>query len=325
MSKNIKPIYSSKIHFTKKLGTVGEVLKSKRMALQKDLSSVSLETRIDLKKLKAMEENDYSVFESSVNAKGFIKIYSEYLGLNYNKILAIYRRDYKDEEIKKTPSTTKKETGKFSLEYLYILIPVVIILAVLIYLYNQFYNFQNPPFLEITEPENNITFYEEDLTIKGKTEKSTSIEIENVTISVDENFNFEKEITLKPGKNIITVKATNNRNRARENVEILYLLYEPPEDVIEEETVEESQGIKLNLSISNRPTWIEIIVDDQLIVSQILPVEYNTEFLATRNVLVRTGIYANTQVQINDETKMLSMESLSLSCEIVENNLECDN
>ena len=322
MSNRIRPIQTSRAFLTKKMETVGDTLKKERLKLKKNLSSISLDTRIEVRKLKALEENNFSIFESPVSTKGFIKIYAEYLNLDSEKILAIYRRDFGEKVKIKEISSKKEDRNGVPWKLLYILLPLIFVLIILAYLYNQFSYFQNPPILEILEPENNITVEEDRIIIKGRTERDTIIEIENAKVPVDENAEFTTEFLLKPGDNVITVRATNSRNTSRESIEIIYVTYQPPEiEEIQEELIEE---ITLLLTIENSPTWIEIIVDDQMIVSQILPVGYSQEFPAKRNIGVTTGILQNTNVQINGDRRMLSQENFSIRCELLEGEINCN-
>lgn len=72
--------------------TAGEVLKNKRGSLGKSLDTVSSDTKIQRRFLEYIERNQYEKFDSDIFASGFIKIYSKYLGLDVEKVLAIYRR-----------------------------------------------------------------------------------------------------------------------------------------------------------------------------------------------------------------------------------------
>ncbi len=324
MNNKVKPIHSSRIHWGTKMETVGDTLKKERIKQKKTLSQISLDTRIDVKKLKALEENNFTVFESPVSTKGFIRIYSEYLGLNSEKILAIYRRDFGEKVQKQESKTAKEEKNKFSWKYISLIIPLLILIFTLNYLYNQFSDFQNPPDLEIFEPKNNSTVNEDILTIEGRTDRDGIVEIGNLKVPVDENGKFLTKIPIEEGKNVITVKSISARNPARENVEILNITYEKIEEEIVEEEEEKIEEILLKVRVENSPTWIEIIVDDQMIVSQVLQVGYENEFQAKRNIQVNTGILQNTKVEINGEGKGLSPEDFSIRCEIFEENLECE-
>ena len=306
--------------------TMGDTLKKERIRQKKDLQTISLDTKIEKKKLKALEENNFQIFDSPVGTKGFIQIYSQYLNLNPEKILAIYRRDFGEKKEKHKIYTPKKEERKaLPWKYFYLLIPLLLLISTLAYLYTQFSDFQNPPELKIIEPKNNIVVQEEIVEIKGITDDDAILEIGNSKIPVNTNGEFATNVSMKLGDNTITVRATSARNPARETIEILYITYEPPEEEIEPEEEEEKKidKVTLNVKVKNNPTWVEVIVDDQLILAQVLQPGYENDFQANRNVSVNTSILQNVEVEINGEQRGLSSETFEIRCEIVEDELEC--
>ncbi len=306
--------------------TVGDTFKRERIRQKKDLQTISLDTKIEKKKLKALEENDFKIFDSPVGTKGFIRIYAQYLNLDPEKILAIYRRDFGEKKQKhKINAPKQKEKNTFTWKYIYLLIPLLLLIATLMYLYTQFSDFQNPPELEIIHPENNIVVQEEIVEFKGVTDDDAIVEIGNTKVPVDTNGEFTTNVSMKLGDNTITVRATSARNPARETIEIFYITYEPPEEEEEEELQEDEEidEITLNVKVENNPTWVEVIVDDQIILAQVLQAGYDNDFQAERNISVNTSILQNVKVEINDEPRGLSSETFTIRCEIVESELEC--
>ena len=74
--------------------SVGQLLRSQREKRKLTLDSVQKVIKIHPKYIKALESDDYAAFEGKVHAKGFLKVYVEYLGLNIDEIMALWRRDY---------------------------------------------------------------------------------------------------------------------------------------------------------------------------------------------------------------------------------------
>ncbi len=328
MNNRIRPIQNSRISLGKKMETIGDSLKKERKRQKKDLQTISLDTKIEKKKLKALEENNFQLFDSPVGTKGFIRIYAQYLNLDPEKILAIYRRDFGEKKQKhKIHEPKQNEKKTFSWKYLYLLIPILLLIVTLTYLYTQFSDFQNPPELKILEPENNIVVDEEILEIKGTTDDDAIVEVGNSKVPVDDNGDFTTSIPMKVGDNTITIRAVSARNPARETVEILYITYEPieeeEEDDDEKKEEEMIEEIILNVKVENNPTWVEVVIDDQLIIAQVLQPGYENNFEAERNISVNTSILQNVKVEINEQPRGLSSETFSIQCEIVEDELEC--
>ncbi len=77
---------------------VGDILKKRRLEKNLTLEEVEKRTKIRKKFLLAIEKGDYSSFPSSTYVRGFIKNYSDFLNLPTEEILAIFRREFAQEE-----------------------------------------------------------------------------------------------------------------------------------------------------------------------------------------------------------------------------------
>ena len=74
------------------------IQKLKQAREQKDipLEEIASQTRIRLSLLKAFEDNDFSVVGSEAQARGFLKLYASYLGIDFDSISS--RTDLKTEQ-----------------------------------------------------------------------------------------------------------------------------------------------------------------------------------------------------------------------------------
>ncbi len=73
--------------------TLGEFLHTTRQQKGLDLDSVVRETRISLKNLQAMEENDFKSLPADAFARGFYSLYAQCLGLPSQEVLDRYDRE----------------------------------------------------------------------------------------------------------------------------------------------------------------------------------------------------------------------------------------
>ena len=74
--------------------TIGESLHSERTKRHISLEEISSITKINIKFLRAIEENNFKIFPSHTNAIGFIKNFALYLEIDPSHLIAIYKRDY---------------------------------------------------------------------------------------------------------------------------------------------------------------------------------------------------------------------------------------
>ena len=160
---------------------------------------------------------------------GFIKIYGEYLDLDVDKLLALFRRASE----KSTKLTMASKKKKYSLkkfltpQIISIASIALIVILALIYLYIQYSNFQRVPSLEIFQPKNDTTTNSETIEVSGKTDPQAILIINNIPV---ENISgsFLTKVKLNLGDNTIQVVARNHKNNKIENVQSIHIKYEKP-------------------------------------------------------------------------------------------------
>src|SRR3989344_4071170 len=96
--------------------TVGSILEQARAAKNITLEEAEKVTKIRAKFLEAMEADDYSQLPSISYAKGFVKNYSEYLGLDSKTVLAFFRRQTTD--VSRASLLPKKESAAFNKSFI---------------------------------------------------------------------------------------------------------------------------------------------------------------------------------------------------------------
>lgn len=102
----------------------GAILRSKREEKGLDLDSVSRDTAIASSFLKALENEDTSVFPGEPYLVGFLRNYADYLGVDSAKVIQLYHS--------KTLQESPVPEGLIVRERPKFLIPLIIVLAVLL-------------------------------------------------------------------------------------------------------------------------------------------------------------------------------------------------
>ena len=139
--------------------------------------------------------------------------------------------------MKKDVYVTKKERRLNITPKTVIIILLILSSALIIgFIATQIYKFQRPPLLTISSPQNESTVTEENVKIVGKTEKDVSIEINDVVVETNEEGEFEKEIVLVEGSNLVKIKQENN-NSIQETVETVKITYKKPTEEPQEEEI----------------------------------------------------------------------------------------
>jgi hypothetical protein len=238
--------------------SVGKLLRSQREKRKLALDEVYKNIKIHPKYIRALENDDYSVFEGKVHAKGFLKIYSQYLGLDLAEVMALWRREYeagfessKEEKLFQIKSL---EGPKFVLTPVMILTVAISLLVVLFfgYLFYQYQTYTGNPFLEVYYPENNLMTTSDILDITGKSDLDSDVFINNQKVVLNPNGGFAVSIRLKEGINTLSITSINKLNKKSE--EIRTVIYRPDRSAEvgklpdEDKTVEstESEGEEEN-------------------------------------------------------------------------------
>src|SRR5258708_11561806 len=74
--------------------TVGKILQERRQEKLITLEEVEKHIKIRKELLQALEADDFDKLPPATFVQGFIKNYAKFLGLDANKLLALFRRDY---------------------------------------------------------------------------------------------------------------------------------------------------------------------------------------------------------------------------------------
>jgi cytoskeletal protein RodZ len=193
--------------------TVGDLLQRARAEKKLTLEEVEKRTRIRSKYLEAIEQNKWTIFPSKVYISGIIRSYASFLGMDPNKAIAYFRRDYeKRDDVKfrkRLPSLNfLPETKKI----------VIGIIIVIVLFFSAYFGYQltlyfAPPEIKIVSPEKNIFRNVDRIRVVGETEKDATVTILGDNYFPNEDGRFVYELPVKKGKNSITINVTGANGR----------------------------------------------------------------------------------------------------------------
>jgi len=199
--------------------TVGEILSEKRKELGRSLEEIEKETKIRRKYLEALEKNNFSSLPESTIVKGFIRNYAQALAITPENVLAVFRRDFRENEkgqiiprgmVEPLDEKSFYWTPKATL----ITFISLIFLSFVFFLSRQYWRFLVPPPLQVLSPQEGQVFGEK-VEVSGKTDKDASIKIDGMPIMVAEDGKFKEEIVLPRGENVVTIEAINRQGKKR--------------------------------------------------------------------------------------------------------------
>ena len=200
--------------------TVGEILKRIRVEKNLELEDIEKVLKIRKKYLIAMEENAWEKLPSLPYIKGFLRNYSNHLGLKPEEMVAIFRRQFSlQDRSGLLPKGIVDPLNDSSLK----ITPQIAVAGVIIgfillffgYLFYQYFSFTRPPSLEVKTPLEGEIVKSEAVQVSGKTESDAVIAINNQKIALTPEGEFHTQLDLTPGVNTIVIEAVSKYGKKK--------------------------------------------------------------------------------------------------------------
>jgi len=180
------------------------LLKNTRLDKEWELEDISKKIKIPVKYLRALEDEQINCFPQEPYCSLIIKDYADYLGLQGQDVLALFRRDFEQ----KRKSKNVVNTGfTFTPKFTFTVSIFIIIILFSLYLISEYFKFHQPPKLKVNWPLE-ATVSSSVIEISGITDPESTIRINDLII-VDSTGSFQKKITLNSGDNNIIVESTS--------------------------------------------------------------------------------------------------------------------
>ncbi|HBG82097.1 TPA: hypothetical protein DDW69_04685 [candidate division CPR2 bacterium] len=299
----------TKTQITQK-GGLGELLRSKRESLGYSVKEVELNTRIRSKYILAFEADDFEKLPDDVYIKGFLKNYSDFLGLEYQDVLALYNREKSiDLKVKKISIKVIKKQKTYKPRI--VLTPRTLLVAGIItgffavasFIMWQFSLFAAPPELIIESPANNSEVTSEALVLSGKTTKGATLYVNDIQIQ-NADGDFKEKISLQDGPNVIRVMAINQLNKKSEK--LITVVAKLPKLEITPIPIA-FNGLEVKATAGEFPITLDLVVDDKEKVHQFLMPGTTQTFKAVDKMSFTTSNAKSTKIVISNE-KMINKD-----------------
>lgn len=194
------------------MSSVGQLLKEERLKKNFTLEQVEKATKIRAKFLTAIEADDYRGLPALPYIQGFIKNYSDFLGLRSFTLLALFRRQYSRREKLKNSAIEEplvKSRWQLTPNKVIAVLVVVLVIAFFGYFYGQFRALHTPPPLNLESPKDDAVVSQEMVSVYGMTDSDATVTINNEPVLIKDGGKFFKDISLTVGNNTLVVESTN--------------------------------------------------------------------------------------------------------------------
>jgi transcriptional regulator with XRE-family HTH domain len=200
---------------------LGDTLRQARERKGLDFAAVERDTKIRARYLSALERGDYHDLPGAVYARGFVRNYGQYLGLDPEYLLDLYRLEADGLEPATPrrlpqPIVTRARAFVITPSALLAATLTVLVAIFVVYLGSQLATFARTPELRIIDPEGDVLDHPElTYTVRGVTEPNSRIAVdglrENPEARADETGAFEVTVKLVPGRNLVSFVASDPR------------------------------------------------------------------------------------------------------------------
>jgi len=313
--------------------TLGEKLRKIRNEKRISLNEASKHTQIQLRYLEYLEKGEYEKLPAEVYAKGFLRSYAGFLGVNKNSLLKLYDRErgiHKNIKKDKTINKGFKQRKLIQISNFVIVskataVVCAVVLAVLAaaYLYKEVDKFVSVPRLTIIEPADGVAVESGAVWIKGITDKDCNVSINDQPILVNDKGEFNEKVNLQKGANFITVKSKNRFDKESSQTVSIQSDYEGEmKDGSGDEANGEVKGeqeikMKMEIYVDSDSVWLSVKVDGRLAYSGTLSSQVKQSFEAKEEISVTSGKGSRTFIKINGEDRGALSEDSGLAKDVI--------
>lgn len=194
--------------------TGGELLRDKRILKELSLETVAAKTKIKLEYLEAIESSNFADLPSSTFAKGFLRNYASFLHLNPDTIVAMFRRDFTENEKGEImPRGLVEPVGsKPRFFTVSLILTGIATVAFLGFLGFQLISWWSLPKLKLLQPQSG-DIYGEKVTFKGVTDRDATVMVGGQQVIVDQNGQFTLDLVFPAGTHTILVETKNRQGK----------------------------------------------------------------------------------------------------------------
>lgn len=203
--------------------TIGSILKKMREDKDLGLEKLSLETKIQIKYLRWIEEDNYKKLPPQVYVEGFLKSCAKYFEEDPKKIISLFRkeqeiRDNISKDSVKIKKIVKNKPIIISLKTLLSALVFVLAAGAYFYIYKQADFIFAPPKIQVFSPPQDVEVFDKDLDVIGIASEGSQISINSQSVYSDESGKFQEKIYLNKGLNVIRISAENKIGKKTEIV-----------------------------------------------------------------------------------------------------------
>ncbi len=199
--------------------TVGELLQEERLKHNVSILELAKRTRIRAEYLEALENNQFEKLPAATFVKAYIKIYASIFEFDHQPLLRLLRRDFKESAkgrlVPQEFLTPILKRRTFVTPITLTVAALGLVFACIVgYIGFQWYQFQQPPEVTITQPED-FAVVGPQVQVMGKTEPDAIVTVDAQPVSLQPDGSFTSEVSfVKEGIGTLVVESRDSRGKS---------------------------------------------------------------------------------------------------------------
>ena len=296
------------------------ILQKRREQLELSLSEAEQATRIRAKYIEAIEAGDYGTLKDDVYARGYVKNYADYLGLDPKPILKMYDAERAGQrEMKRQSGRQGRRSVRLGLKPIrgmkWVVTPrtfvalttLAVVAAVVLYIIWQVLVLSAPPRLTINNTEARLVTTSYGY-VSGRVENGSDLFINDSPILVGADGGFRERIALTNGLNEIKLTAKNRLGKIATQTYVITARIAtdttptpvPSSDTTIVATPTPLDGVQATLTLGDVATWIIVEADTKEIFRGTMLAGSSQSFSAADTLKVSTGNAGKTSVKLTN-------------------------
>jgi hypothetical protein len=284
------PLFKTK---SVKIQTLGDYLHQVRTQLNMELKTVSLLTQIKPQYLEQLEKGNWNELPADVYIRGFLKSLSNLYHVDEQVLIDQYDKEHGFGQVKKPMAVEPGWQIKFTPKTVIIITTILLSLAAVTYVASQISSVLTPPLLELNEPGNDGTVEGNSVIFSGQAEIGADVFINGQAVLTDKNGQFNENIILSPGLNVVEVLVKNKFNKESKVVRQVNA------DVKQTAAVDETEPVNITLEVGPNSAWIYMEADGVVVQRGTMLPGSSKTVAATESVLLTSANAGSTKVIYN--------------------------
>ena len=277
-----------------KINTLGEYLASIRNRLNFDIKTVSMLSQIKESYVLDLEAGNYDKLPADVYVKGFLKNLAAVYHIKEEVLIEQYEKEHGFEPKQTNDNKTVSLLSTINLNPKVLILGITVFFGLLavIYVGSQVRSVMAPPLLELTEPFSDTTVSGGSIILTGRAEVGSDVFINNQAVLTDKNGQFNENLILSPGINVIEVVAKNKFGKVstitrRINAEVVTAV------------LPETLPVVVTIEVGPESTWIYLEADGVVVQRGTMLPGSSKTVSAKQDILLTSANAGSTKVVYN--------------------------